>query len=364
MKKLTLLATLISCVLIAQNNTNDTKTPAEKSHDLLQELVVKHKAMGAVAGISQGDSILWQSASGHMDFRNAIKANTAMRIRIASIAKPMTAIAVMQLFENGLIDLDEPIQTYINEFPRLENKSITIRQLLDHSSGIKGYASVKEAETDKNYATLTEAMNVFKDRGISGQPGEAYQYTTYGYVVLGVVIERVSGLSFEAYMKKNIWKKTGMNATGVEQYGKPYENKTLLYSKQKNGKVKQVKKGNNLSNRIPGGGLYSTLDDMLTFGQAVLNNTLIKPETLKMMLQDNGLKKEGNPYGLGWFMYGAKPTPERVFGHSGGQTGASSQLLLLPAEKKVIVVLCNTSRVWNETIGTAVGILNSHKKTK
>lgn len=362
MKKLTLIAYLLGSLLYGQNTTHDTKNSAENCDILLKELVTKHKAVGAVAGISQRNTILWQSAYGYMDAKKDKKANTEMLTRIASIAKPMTAIAVMQLFEKGLITLDEPIQTYIPEFPNSEHTKITVRQLLNHSSGIQGYASAKETETRKNYTTLTEAMQVFINRSLHGQPGAQYNYTTYGYVVLGVLIERVSGEPFEEYMQKNIWTKAGMNHTGIEEYGGNYDNKTQLYAKKRNGKVKHKKKGNNLSNRIPGGGFYSTLSDMLTFGQAVLNNTLIKPETLLLMLQSSGLKKEGNPMGLGWFMYAAKPHPEKVFGHSGEQTGASAQLFIIPSEQKVIVVLCNTSRVWGDAFGTAVGILRAHKK--
>lgn len=348
--------------MYGQNATNDTISASEISNNLLKELVIKHKATGVVAGISQGDTILWKSSYGYMDLKNHKKANTEMRTRIASISKPMTAIAVMQLFEKGLIQLDEPIQTYIKEFPSVSTNKITIRHVLNHTSGIKGYASAKETETRKNYSTLTEAMNFFKDRELHAEPGEEYNYTTYGYVVLGVLIERVSGESFEDYMIKNIWKKAGMNNTGVEHNGETYENKTQLYAKRKNGKVKHVKKGNNLSNRVPGGGFYSTVNDMLKFGQAVINNTLIKEETLKMMFEDNGLKKEGNPIGLGLYMYGGQPNPEEVLGHSGEQTGVSSQLFIIPSQQKVIIVLCNTSGVWGETVGTAVKILRAHKK--
>jgi CubicO group peptidase (beta-lactamase class C family) len=263
MKKTLLLTYIISSALYAQNTTNDTISPSEISNNLLKELVVKHKAVGVVAGISQGDSILWKSSNGYMDLKNDKKATIGMRTRIASISKPMTAIAVMQLFEKEVIQLDEPVQTYIKEFPSVSTNKITVRHLLNHTSGIKGYASAKEAETHKNYNTLTEAMNVFKDRELHAEPGEQYNYTTYGYVVLGVLIERVSGESFEAYMKKNIWEEAGMNSTGVEHYDEAYKNKAQLYSKRKNGKVKHIKKGNNLSNRVPGGGFYSTLEDML-----------------------------------------------------------------------------------------------------
>lgn len=362
MKNIIFLTYLISSFSCGQNTPNNPKIVSENPNDLLKQLVVEHKAVGVVAGISEGDSILWKSAYGHMDLKNDKKANTKMRTRIASIAKPMTAIAVMQLYEKGLIKLDDPIQTYIKEFANLDTKGITIRQLLNHTSGIKAYATKKEAKTSKNYNTLTKAMNVFINRSLYNKPGKEYHYSTYNYVVLGVLTERVSGERFEDYMKKNIWEKAFMNHTGAEKYGEIYDNKTKLYTKNKKGKIKKVEKENNLSNRIPGGGFYSTIEDILKFGQAVLNNTLIKQETLKMMLQDNDLRKEGNPYGIGWFMYGGKPNPETVFGHSGGQTGASSQLLIIPEQEKVIVVLANTSNVWEKVIGTAVGILNYYKK--
>ncbi len=359
MKKLSLLCILTTGLLLGQGNKNTATALAEKA---LEKLIVEHKAVGAVGGVTQGNDMEWTASHGYMDFKNSKKANTTMLTRIASIAKPMTAIAVMQLYEKKLIQLDDPIQMYINELSNLETQGITIRQLLNHSSGIKAYASKKEFKDSKNYNSLTEAMHVFIDRSLHNTPGKSYHYSTYNYVVLGVLIERVSGERFEDYMKKYIWNKADMKHTGIEKYGKNYTNKTKLYLKNKNGNAKQVKKENNLSNRTPGGGFYSSLDDVLKFGQAVLNNTLIKPETLALMLQNNGLKKDENPYGMGWFMYGSKPNPEVVFGHSGGQTGASSQLLIIPSQQKVIVVLCNTSDVWEHVIGTAAELNSIFKK--
>jgi len=354
---------IVALLLTASSYGQVDASKKESAEKILAELVHTHKAVGAVAGVLEIDQFMWYSAQGHMDFKMKTKINTETLIRTASIAKSMTAVAVMQLYEKGDIELDKPVQHYIKEFPRNVKGDITIRQLLNHSSGIKGYASNNERENKKNFETLTAAMSVFVDRETIGIPGNEYNYTTYGYVVLGVLIERVTGMSFEAYIKEHIWHKAGMTHTGVEKHDESAQNKSKLFHKNKRDKIKKVKKPNDLSNRVPGGGFHTTVVDMLKFGEAVLNNTLVKPETLALMLENNGLRKEGNPYGFGWFLYGGKSGHADVYGHSGGQTGASTQLLIIPSRKTVIVVMSNTSGGWGEVIGTAAQ-LNDIFKSK
>lgn len=112
--------------------------------------------------------------------------------RIASITKPMTAIAIMQRYERGMIDLDKPIQTYIKEFPRKVKGDITIRLLLKHTSGIAHYSSKWDALSFTHYPTLANALDAFKDRELDFEPGTQYRYSSYGYTVLGAIIEEVS----------------------------------------------------------------------------------------------------------------------------------------------------------------------------
>ena len=328
----------------------------QEAEILLQEMVGNKKFMGVVAGFSMNGKGSWQSAAGYADEKNKIKFTTETRTRIASIVKSFTALAVMQLFEQSLVDLDKSIQHYIPDYPKNKKGEITVRQLLNHSSGIPAYESAKETETTKNYATLKEAMSVFKDRDLLQVPGETYSYTTYGCRI----IEMSTGMSYEDYIQKNILDKVGMYDTGVEKYEEVYANKSVLYHRNKKGKIKEGKI-NNLSNRLPGGGYYSTIGDMLRFGQAVLDYKLVKESTLQLMLENKGLKKEGNPYGLGWFLYGGQPKPAAAFGHSGGQTGVSAQLLIVPKRKSVAVVIANTSGAWEDAFGLTAKLSNLAK---
>jgi len=277
---------------------------------------------------------------------------------MGSIAKPMTALAVMQLVEQGLLDLDTPIQTYIPDYPKHSTTQITARHLLSHTSGIGAYKNGKESNTTKNYPALYDALSLFKDRTLLFEPGTQYSYTTYGYTVLGVIIERVSGLTFEAYMQKNIWDKAGMTQTGVDKFGVKVENQSELYSRNNGrGKAKKATE-NNLSNRVPAGGFYTTAGDMLKFGNAVLNHVFVKESTLDLMRQHHSLEKENNSYGFGWFLYAKKPNVGAIIGHPGGQTGNTSFLFIVPSKKAVSIILANTSRarssvdpVANELLG-------------
>jgi CubicO group peptidase (beta-lactamase class C family) len=333
---LTLLTFALSAV--GQNSRND-------QHEKLVEFLKESQAVGISAGYAVDGKVSWQSAAGYADISENRLFETSTKLRIASIAKSMTALAVMQLWEAGKLDLDAPIQTYIPEYPKQAQTQITIRHLLSHTPGIAGYKNLKEQNNTKEYKTLTDALSIFKNRPLLFEPGTKYSYTTYGYTVLGVIIERVSGDSFEEYMQQNIWDKAGMTNTGVAKFGINLEGASKIY-RRKGGKGK-AREGmeTNLSDRIPGGGFYTTVTDILKFGNAVIKNVFVKRKTLDFMREHHSLEKERNGYGFGWFLYGARPNEGEIIGHSGAQMGASSQLWIVPEKKVVTVVLANTSRV-------------------
>jgi len=320
----------------------------ERSTILLDECISFEEVVGISAGIYRNGQVLWSDASGHMDVENNKPAEVNMIHRIASITKPMTAFAIMQLKEKGLLSLDDPIQKHIPDFPLKKEGTITIKHLLQHSSGIKAYKNDKEGFPTRNYPSLRKAVSLFEDRKLANNPGEGFQYTTYGYTVLGLVIENVSGLSYREYMQENIWKKADMMDTDVEIYGKMYPGKSKLYTTNKKGEFVKDKT-TNLSIKVPGGGIQSTVSDLLKFAEAVLENKLITAESLKLMITNSGLKQRGNPYGMGWFLYADEKSPSgRIIGHSGGQSGTSTQLNIYLDKNAAVVVISNTAGAWNE----------------
>lgn len=327
-------------------------------HALLEKVISDKTVAGVVAGYSIEGKTIGQSSAGYANRKTKKKFELDTKLRMGSIAKTMTALATMQLVEQDLIDLDASIQTYIPDYPTHPKTQITVRHLLSHTSGIGGYKDGRESNTTVNYPTLYDALSLFKNRDLLFEPGTQYSYTTYGYTVLGVVIEKVSGGSFEEYMQKNIWDKVGMTKTGVEKFRIKKDNQSELYSRN-NGKGKaKIAKENNLSNRIPAGGFYTTLGDMLKYGNGVLNHVFVKESTLNLMRQHHSLEKENNAYGFGWFLYASKPNEGAIIGHPGGQTGNTSFLFIVPSKKAVSVILANTSRAQSSIDPIANKLLN------
>ncbi len=352
MKKVFLLVTLfIVFNSIAQkNNTVQTQ---------LDKIVSDKMVMGVVAGYSIEGKTVEQGVAGYADKDANKKIETNTKIRMGSIAKTMTALAIMQLVEQGKIDLDVPIQTYIPDYPKQKKTQITTRHLLSHTSGISGYKDGKESNTTTEYATLNDALSLFKNRDLLFEPGSQYSYTTYGYTVLGAIMESVTENTFEAYMRENIFKKAGMTNTGVVKFEVELENQSKLYHRNNGkGKAKPTKE-NNLSNRLPAGGFYTTLTDMLKFGNAVINNVFVKEETLTLMRQHHSLEKENNAYGFGWFLYNPKPNEGAIIGHPGAQSGCTSFLFIVPEKKAVSVILSNTSRAQSSIDPIASSLLQS-----
>lgn len=350
----------LSLVFVLFISTASYSQELKKADELLIDMVSKKGSVGIAAGYSINGEIKWSNSAGYSCLATATPFQATTLTRIASIAKPMTAVAIMQLVEQGLIDLDTPISTYLPQYPKKEKGEITTRQLLAHTSGISQYLNTREIENTRNFSNMEEAMRVFVDRPLLFEPGTRYYYTSYGYVVLGRLIEEVSGQTYEAYMKDHIWDRANMKNTGVEYIDQVYESKSCLYHKKK--KTKTAKQ-NDLSNRIPAGGFYSTLQDMLHFGNALLAGELIEAGSLEIMIQQQFVQ-EGNQYGLGWFFYAPKPHDNLVIGHSGEQTGCASQLMLIPNSQTVVVVLSNTSGTWKDVVTLSSELIQLSEQIK
>lgn len=349
---LTLLLLVATLNLFAQDFNPDKR---------LTELTGTKENIGITAGYSINGEIKWTKSEGFLCENSNTPFSTKTLTRIASIGKNFTAVAIMQLVEKEQIELDAPIEKYLKKLPE-DKKQITVNQLLAHTSGIPQYLGEREVENTIHYETLQDAMNIFIGRPLLFESGTKYFYTTYGYVILGRIIENVSGLSYQDYMRKNIFDIAGMNDTGIEEINKDYTNKSCLYLH--NGRKAKAGKQNDLSNRIPGGGFYSTLDDVLKFGDALLEGKFIRLETLDKMTQTEPVVYDGNKYGLGWVLYGPPPNENLVIGHSGGQTGCSSQLMMIPKSKTVVVVLSNTSGNYPDIATFASNLIGYAEKEK
>jgi len=311
---------------------------SNKADSIIDSLIEANSFLGVSTGVYSEKCGKWLSTAGFINKSTQEKPNQFTRFRLASVSKPMTAVAILQLYEKDILDLDLPIQTYIPEFPKKEKGDITIRQLLNHTSGLPYFKSNFESVHFTHYNSQVKALDRFKEKNLEHKPGETYLYSSYGYTLLGAIIEKVTGKSYHEYMKENIWLPTKMTNTDIEDVNVDYKNKSNYYIKYGSNFYRFPQ--NDLSYSYSGGGLQSTADDLLKFGKAILNYELINPKTTELILQLSDSSDKEKEYTLGWYNW-ITPKYGQVIEHHGKQVGCSSFFRIFFDQRKVVVTLAN-----------------------
>lgn len=311
--------------------------------------------------VVENNQIQFQRGYGMSDVENFVPAKALTVFRIASVSKPLTAVAAMQLVEKGKLDLDAPVQKYVPSFPT-KNFPVTTRQLIAHLSGIRNYKQ-GEGERTNRYDSLTDALGIFKDDPLDFEPGTKFSYTTFGYTLLGAVIEGASGMKYEDYMRENIFKPAGMQHTYVDDVYALIPNRAKGYRPKVFGVFNGENRNADLmdsSYKIPGGGLVSTAEDIARFAIAAQNGVLIKRETFEQMSKSRKTRDgQETGYGYGWYIGGssggfATGDPNSVW-HGGVQPGFTSDLVLLPKKRLALVILTNLEGGGRLGLGTLAG---------
>ncbi len=298
------------------------------------------KRLPAVAGLSMGvlfKGHQWRESRGVVD-NDGHPASSTTPYRMASITKTMTAVAAMQLVEEGRLNLDEPISTYLGTVPKSWSK-ITLRHLLSHTSGIRHYPRRGPERRLNRYLSSDDTLGMIKARKLASPPGQGFLYTTYGYDVIGSIIERVEARRFADTLHDRVFDPLGMRATFFEpsQQRDPRWPRGLRLSRRG---VTVSSTPIDLSSRYAGGGIRSNVDDMLTYAEALLGGHLVDSSSMLAMTTpivsaDGGVAD----YGLGFAVY-----PQRghlVVAHAGGQPETTTLLYLVPDQGLAVVLATN-----------------------
>lgn len=302
-----------------------------------------HGVPGLSAAVAAGDAVVWMQGFGLADVEQAVPVRPETVFRIASISKPITATAVMQLVERGLVSLDDPIQRYVPTFPRKPQGEVRVRHLLTHTSGIRHYKG-SEFSLAESFPSLDRAIAVFRNDPLEFAPGEKHLYSTYGYNLLQGVVETASGRGFDEYLRSNIFVPAGMTSTFLEYpqelvrfRGRQYVRGPLPASWLNAPYVDN-------SVKWAGGGIISTASDIARFAIALDAGRLLKPETAERMYLSARLTN-GNitGYGLGWMVW--QDRGRTIVAHSGGAMGGTTYLIRDPKARTAAVVLANLDNV-------------------
>ena len=313
----------------------------------LESAVTKYMAANHTPGISvavvENGEYEWSAGFGMADLENSVPATSQTLYRLASVSKPITATAALLLWQQGKLDLDAPVQKYCPSFP-VKDVPITTRQVLGHLAGIRHYKSDSQDDPEvgniKHFADpIAGGMQFFKDDALLSKPGTSFHYSTHGFTVAGCVVEGASGAKYVDYVRENVFRPAGMAHSQIDDRFALVPYRTRFYQKDQSGSVENADFLDS-SYKIPGGGWLSSADDMARFEVAILKDQIVQRPTRDLMwtpLHPSDGKDDG--YGLGWGT--GKDIGISNVGHSGGQQGTSTYILLVPERQAGIVVLMN-----------------------
>ena len=320
-------------------------TEAEMAKELdtfVQKLADADLFSGAVLVAKDGKTI-YQKAVGiaNKDFNAPNKIDT--KFNLGSMNKMFTAVAIAQLVERGKLSFDDPLSKFLPDFPDKESaEKIKIKQILTHTAGLGGYFSQKFQEASRDrFRTVDDMMKLAKEEKILFEPGSRWQYSNTGFLVLGAVIEKVSGQSYYDFVRENIYKPAGMTNSDCYELDRVNTNLAVGYEKEytDNG----IEFRNNIFMHVlrggPQGGGYSTVEDLLKFDVALRSGKLVGKDYVKQLLSAKPDLKSPD-YGYGFQI----DSINQIAGHSGGFPGINSNLDMYLNNGFTAVVMSNYGR--------------------
>lgn len=305
----------------------------------LADLVVAERFSGTVV-LARGDEIVFKAVHGEANKDFSVPNRIDTRFNLGSMNKMFTAVAIAQLVERGELSFDDPLAKFLPEFPDPESaEKIQIKHLLSHTSGLGSYFNEEFMNASRaRFRTVSDLMTLADDETLKFEPGTSRSYSNTGFLVLGRVIEVVTGQDYFDYIQANVTGPAGMDATACYQLDHVNPNLAVGYhrpdgpgSPWRNNLFMHVIRGG------PAGGGYSTVGDLVRFAEALRDGTLIGAETFETLASP---KPE---LGSSEYGYGFAINPDGSVGHGGGFPGISSDLSFWPDGEWTIAVMSNYS---------------------
>lgn len=300
----------------------------------IKEIASSYNKKGAFNGsllVAKDGKILCDTVLGYSDFKTKQPLNNATAFYIASLAKPFTALAIMQLKEQGKLTYEDPISVYISNLPTF-TKKVTVRQLLNHTSGIPDYE--KEMSPVKNLTNAQVLQWLATKNKLNFLPGDKFEYSNTGYIILAAIIEKISGTSYADYLKEAIFKPLNLNRTIVYDTTKPtITNRAIGYDKNK-------KLDDYLILTTGDGSIFSTTEDLFVWEEALYSQKLLSLKEMENAYKSATLNNGSiSNYGFGWNI--EEKSGHKIVSHTGGLNGYRACIWRKLHDKTVIILLTN-----------------------
>jgi CubicO group peptidase (beta-lactamase class C family) len=337
------------------------QSKVERLNDLMSQYVAHGKFNGSVLVAEKG-KVIYKKGFGLANMEWDIPNDSDTKHRLGSVTKQFTSMMIMQLVEEGKLKLDENISTYLTDYPKETGDKITVHQLLSHTSGVPNYTAFPNffQKYSRDEYTPEEFIQFFSDSSLVFEPGEKFEYSNSGYFLLGVLIEEVTGKTYEQVLYESILKPLKMNNTGFDHH------KTILKKRATGYEINPETGARNsdyLDMTVPfsAGSMYSTVEDLYLWDRALYTDQLLSKKYRKQMFLSHADAGAGN-YGYGWMMMkspkGQSSDMVDVLVHSGGIHGFNTLIVRIPSEEHLIVLLNNTGGTVLDKIGLGItGVL-------
>ncbi len=295
---------------------------------------------GLSCAIAVRGEVQFATGLGTADLENDVPATAATVYRLASISKPITAVAAMQLVEKGRLDLDADVRGLVKAWPE-KQWPVTTRQLLGHLGGVRHYRR-GEIESTRRFEDQTAGLVRFAADPLLHEPGTRYLYSTYGYNLVGAVVEQASGTTLADYVKQHIAAPSGAATLQDDDVRRIVKHRAAGYVRV-DGELRNSALMDS-SYKLGGGGFVCSAPDLVRFCIALQDGVLLRRETLATMWTPGTLRDgKATTYGLGFGV--GSHQGRRVISHSGAQSRVSTVMHMLPDQRIAVVLLCNLEGV-------------------
>jgi D-alanyl-D-alanine carboxypeptidase len=294
---------------------------------------------GAVL-VTRDGRTLFEGAYGLADRERNVPNTPLTQFRVGSMNKMMTAVAALQLVQAGTLRLDAPLGTYLPDYPNVDVKTkVTIHHLLTHTGGTGDIFGPEFVAHRTELRNTADYLRLYGTRGLQFAPGAQHVYSNYGFVLLGAVVEQVSGTSYDDYLAARVLAPAGMTATGFAPEDSLVPGRSVGYMRQQ-GTGALVSNAPTLPYRgTPAGGGYSTVEDLARFAAALQERRLLDPAHTALLV--DGKVQVGSSFQYAYGFVDRVVGGRRFVGHSGGAPGMNGDLAFEPNGGYVVVVLSN-----------------------